>query len=43
MGHTTAAVLTFGQLVGTAATVVGIVALYFRRGVVDAVRARRQN
>ncbi|WP_281259247.1 hypothetical protein [Salinigranum rubrum] len=42
MGHTTVAVLTFGQLAGVVATVAGVVALYFREGVVDAVRARRQ-
>jgi hypothetical protein len=41
MGHTTVAVLTFGQLAGIVALVAGILALYVREGVVDAVRARR--
>jgi hypothetical protein len=39
MGHTTAFVLTAGHLVGAAATVGGLAALYFRERVVDVVRS----
>lgn len=42
MGHTTTFVLTAGHLLGVAATVVGVVAVYFRDSVLDTVRTLRR-
>lgn len=38
MGHTTAAALSATHLVGVAATAGGVVMLYFRKRVTDAIR-----
>jgi hypothetical protein len=40
MGHATAATLTAGHLVGAAATVVGVAAVYCRDRVAGALRRR---
>lgn len=42
MGHTTTFVLTAGHLLGVAATVVGVAALYFRESVASTVRTLRR-